>query len=119
MNRSSNISFHPRLWPVIWVDGIVLGQQSAREEGERLFLSLVLIDFDMADEKTLRQITDVFPGPQHKNREVWMMCLPHAQCDIASFRKSSGETKGLPWSLLHILGQCSHLQGQYAEAEAN
>jgi Tfp pilus assembly protein PilF len=47
-----------------------------------------------------------------------MMCLPHAQCSIASFEKSFAETKDLPSNLLHKLGVCSHLQGKYAEAEA-
>ncbi|KFZ16903.1 hypothetical protein V501_02016 [Pseudogymnoascus sp. VKM F-4519 (FW-2642)] len=40
------------------------------------------------NEKTLRQITNAFPWPQHENRDMWMMCLPHAQCSIASFEKS-------------------------------
>ncbi|KFY91377.1 hypothetical protein V500_04691, partial [Pseudogymnoascus sp. VKM F-4518 (FW-2643)] len=37
-----------------------------------------------------------------------------ASYDIHRF----GETKDLPWNLLHKLGVCSHMQGKYAEAEA-
>jgi tetratricopeptide (TPR) repeat protein len=70
------------------------------------------------NEKTLKQITNVFPSPQHENRAVWMMYLPHAQYAMANFEKSFGEAKDLPWSLLHSLGWCCQLQGKYAEAEA-
>jgi tetratricopeptide (TPR) repeat protein len=69
-------------------------------------------------EKTLEEIVNVFPLPQHENRAVWMMYLPHAKCAIASFEQSFGEAKDLPWSLLHNLGCCCQLQGKYAEAEA-
>ncbi|OBT57821.1 hypothetical protein VE04_01878 [Pseudogymnoascus sp. 24MN13] len=70
------------------------------------------------NEKTLRQITNVFPWPQHTNRDVWMLCLPHAQRAIANFEKSFGKTKDLPRNLLHNLGECFRQQGKYAEAEA-
>ncbi|KIN05367.1 hypothetical protein OIDMADRAFT_177562 [Oidiodendron maius Zn] len=70
------------------------------------------------NEKTLNQITDVFPWPEHKNRVIWTMYLPHAQYAFTSFEKSFGKTKDLPPSLLHNLGWCSFLQGKYSEAEA-
>ncbi|KFY18110.1 hypothetical protein V492_00135 [Pseudogymnoascus sp. VKM F-4246] len=70
------------------------------------------------NEKTLKQITNVFPWPQYENRDMWMACLPHAQCAIASFEKTFAGTKDLPWRLLCYLGVCSGLQGKYAQAEA-
>ena len=65
----------------------------------------------------LKQIANIFPWPQHEDRAVWMMYLPHAQYAIATFKKGPNETKELPRSLLHNLGWCSYLQGRYAEAE--
>ena len=46
------------------------------------------------------------------------MYLPHAQCAITNFKKSFGKTKDPPSDLLHSLGWCSLLQGNYSEAEA-
>jgi len=43
--------------------------------------------------KSLRQISNTFPWPQHKNRAVWMIYLPHAQCIIATFNKGLSRTK--------------------------
>jgi hypothetical protein len=51
------------------------------------------------NEKTLNQITDAFPSPQHENRAVWMMYLPHAKCAISAFKSSFGETRDPPWNL--------------------
>ncbi|KFY96250.1 hypothetical protein V500_02532 [Pseudogymnoascus sp. VKM F-4518 (FW-2643)] len=70
------------------------------------------------NEKTLNRITDTFPWPQHENREVWMMYLPHAKCAITAFKSSFGGTRNLPWNLLHNLGESSRITGKYAEAEA-
>jgi hypothetical protein len=72
-------------------------------------------------QKSLRQISNTFPWPQHKNRAVWMIYLPHAQCIIATFNKGlsrTKETKELLWTSLHNLGECSQINGQYTEAEA-
>ncbi|KAH8585352.1 hypothetical protein B0O99DRAFT_713026 [Bisporella sp. PMI_857] len=69
------------------------------------------------NQKTLSQIT----SPQHKNRAVWIMYLPHAQYTIASFNTGlsrTKETKELLARLLYNLGWCSQINGQYAEAEA-
>lgn len=44
--------------------------------------------------------------------------LPHTQCAITIFKNTFGETKDLPWNLLHNLGYCSQLQGKYVEADA-
>ena len=70
------------------------------------------------NKKTLKRIAVVFPGPEHKNRAVWTMYLPHVQCTIIAFRNLFGETKDLPWTLQHNLAWCFQLQGKYAEAEA-
>lgn len=69
------------------------------------------------NEKTLNQITNVFPWLQHGNRDIWMTYLPHVQCVINMFEKTFGEMKDLPLSLLHNLGEASRIIGKYAEAE--
>jgi tetratricopeptide (TPR) repeat protein len=69
------------------------------------------------NEKTLKQITNVFPWPQHENRAVWMMYLPHVECAITVFKNSFGEIRDLPWSLLHVLGWSYQIMGKYKEAE--
>ena len=73
------------------------------------------------NEKSLRQISNSFPWPQHENRAIWMTHLPHAQCIIATFNielSRTKETKELLWRLLHNLGASSRIKGQYTEAEA-
>ena len=73
------------------------------------------------NQRTLEQITNIFPWPQHENRAMWMMYLPHAQCIIATFNiglSRTKEIKELLWRLLYNLGECSRIKGQYAEAEA-
>jgi tetratricopeptide (TPR) repeat protein len=68
--------------------------------------------------KTLKEIANVFPWPEHKNRAVWMMYLPHAKCALGGFEKSFGELKDLPWGLLYSISESLRQQGKYAEAEA-
>jgi len=61
-------------------------------------------------QKSLRQISNIFPWPQHENRAVWMMYLPRAQYTIATFKIGLGrtkETKELLGRLLHNLVECS------------
>ncbi|KAH9221738.1 hypothetical protein DL95DRAFT_421304 [Leptodontidium sp. 2 PMI_412] len=73
------------------------------------------------NQKTLNRIASVFPWPQHENRAVWMLYLPHAQYTIATFNMGlsrTKETKKLLGKLLYNLGSCSQMRGQYAEAEA-
>ena len=73
------------------------------------------------NQKSLKQITNIFPWPQHENRAMWMMYLPHAQYTIATFNiglSGTKETKELLWKLLHNVGWYSQIKGQYAEAEA-
>jgi tetratricopeptide (TPR) repeat protein len=50
-----------------------------------------------------------------------MIYLPHAQRIIGTFNMELSKTKEseeLLWRLLYNLGECSQLQGKYAEAEA-
>jgi len=76
------------------------------------------------NEKSLRQIAKIFPLPQHTNRAVWMIYLPHAQCIITTFdmglckTKEAKETKELLWRLSHNVAESLHQQGKYTEAEA-
>jgi tetratricopeptide (TPR) repeat protein len=73
------------------------------------------------NQKSLKQVSTVFPWPQHQNRAVWMIYLPHAQHIIATFNtqlSKTKETKELLGNLLHNLGWCSNIKGQYTEAEA-
>jgi tetratricopeptide (TPR) repeat protein len=70
--------------------------------------------------KTLRRVHDMFPWPQHENRAMWMTYLPHAQCTVDTFNtglRRTEKTKKLLAGLLHNLGWCSQIKGQYAEAE--
>jgi tetratricopeptide (TPR) repeat protein len=73
------------------------------------------------NQKSLRQISNIFPWPQHENRAVWIMYLPHALYITTTFNiglSGTKETKELLWGLLHNLGWCSLIRGKYAEAEA-
>jgi len=73
------------------------------------------------NQKSLERVSTAFPWPQHENRAVWMMYLPHAQHTIATFNMQlsrTKETKKLLGSLLHNVGWCSDIKGQYIEAEA-
>ncbi|KJZ70980.1 hypothetical protein HIM_09635 [Hirsutella minnesotensis 3608] len=42
--------------------------------------------------ETLRRLAQVFPYPEHENRDAWMRYLPHAQ-RILYFRKDAGDEK--------------------------
>jgi tetratricopeptide (TPR) repeat protein len=69
----------------------------------------------------LEHIAFIFPWPQHENRALWMMYLPHTQCIIATYNEGltiTDETMEPPWRLLYNLGECFNIQGRYAEAEA-
>ena len=78
-------------------------------------------EWETWNEKSLRQISNSFPWPQHENRAIWMTYLPHAQFIIATFNIGLSRTKAtkeLLWRLLHSLGESSRIKGQYVEAEA-
>ena len=71
--------------------------------------------------ETLNQIADIFPWPEHKNKTIWLVYLPHAYYIVATFNMGLDSTKLAKealCSLLYTLGRCSHIRGRYAEAEA-
>jgi Tfp pilus assembly protein PilF len=67
-------------------------------------------------EKTLEEITDAFPWPEHKNRAVWTMYLPHALCIITS-TKVDRRLEELRSRVLHNVGECFLITGKYTEAK--
>ena len=67
-------------------------------------------------EKTLKEIADAFPWPEHENKAKWTMYLPHAQCIITS-TKVDRRLEELRSRLLHNIGECFRITGKYAEAE--
>jgi tetratricopeptide (TPR) repeat protein len=69
------------------------------------------------NQKTLKQIADIFPWPEHENRAVWTTYLPHAQCIVITSKKVSNGVEELLWRLLDGIGECSRITGNYAEAE--
>jgi len=70
------------------------------------------------NQKSLERVSTIFPWPQHQNRAVWMIYLPHAQHIIATFNMQLSKTKELLGNLLHNLERCFNIKGQYTEAEA-
>jgi tetratricopeptide (TPR) repeat protein len=73
------------------------------------------------NQNSLRQISNIFPRPQHENSARWTMYLPHAQHIIASFNigiSTSKETKSSLGVLLNNVARCYYIKGKYAEAEA-
>jgi tetratricopeptide (TPR) repeat protein len=78
-------------------------------------------EWDSQKYRTLTQIASIFPWPQHENRAVWMLYLPHTQYTITTFNtrvKKTKEEKKLLGRILHNLGECFRIRGQYVEAEA-
>jgi hypothetical protein len=70
------------------------------------------------NQKTLEQMAHIFPWPQHENRAVWLIYLPHALYIIATVKQHFSGTINLPAGLLHNLAESLRQQGKYAEAEA-
>ncbi|KJZ71092.1 hypothetical protein HIM_09511 [Hirsutella minnesotensis 3608] len=65
--------------------------------------------------ETLRRLAQVFPYPEHENRDAWMRYLPHAQ-RILDFRKDAGDEKA-EGELLFNVGESVYVLGKYHEAE--
>jgi len=59
----------------------------------------------------------IFPWPQHENRAVWLIYLPHALYVIATIKQYFRGTINLPAELVHNLAESLRQQGKYAEAE--
>jgi hypothetical protein len=71
------------------------------------------------NQKSLRQISNIFPSPGYENRAIWMRYLPHAQYTMTSINMEpdrTEETKELLWILLYNLGLCYKLKGNYTKA---
>ncbi|KAN0089551.1 hypothetical protein V8E51_019811 [Hyaloscypha variabilis] len=68
------------------------------------------------NERTLKQIVDTFPWPEHENKAIWTMYLPHAQSIITSTKFYSGLEESRSRMLFNV-GGCFNITGKYAEAE--
>jgi nucleoside phosphorylase/tetratricopeptide (TPR) repeat protein len=64
---------------------------------------------------TIEQLEQQFPIPQHKNRDVWMEYLPHAQV-ILRLQKHSTDSKAKA-GLLYKVAQANFMLGKYQAAE--
>ncbi|KAK3352633.1 hypothetical protein B0T25DRAFT_189556 [Lasiosphaeria hispida] len=64
--------------------------------------------------KVLKRLADVFPFPEHENREEWIMYLPHTQYALQLQRTDDKEA---PPGLLLSVGESFHMLGKYKEAE--
>ncbi|KAL0933554.1 uncharacterized protein CTRU02_212517 [Colletotrichum truncatum] len=65
--------------------------------------------------ETIYWLSERFPWPDHKNREVWMTYLPHAQAALR-FQDWCTDEEAL-WDLLANTGRSNELLGKYGEAE--
>ncbi|KAK0623518.1 hypothetical protein B0T14DRAFT_425965 [Immersiella caudata] len=65
--------------------------------------------------KVLQRLDDVFPFPEHSNREEWIRYLPHTQYAL-QLRKTADDEEVL-LSLLSKVGQSFQNLGKYKEAE--
>ena len=66
--------------------------------------------------RTLKHIAEVFPDPEHENKDVWTAYLPHAQC-ILDYQDYSNVEEDSKRRLLYTVGKCFRIVGKYAEAE--
>ncbi|KXX73750.1 Nephrocystin-3 [Madurella mycetomatis] len=62
----------------------------------------------------IQRLSDVFPFPEHENRDVWMSYLPHAQAALAFKDADDDEAKG---RLLETTAIAVARLGKYGEAE--
>ncbi|KZL87964.1 kinesin light chain [Colletotrichum incanum] len=65
--------------------------------------------------KAIYWMSKMFPWPDHRNREIWMAYLPHAQAAL-QVRDWCTDDEAL-WNLLSITGESNELLGKYGEAE--
>ncbi|KAK4680131.1 hypothetical protein QC764_0041900 [Podospora pseudoanserina] len=65
--------------------------------------------------KVLQRLNNVFPSPDHGNREVWMSYLPHTQY-VLELRERVDDEEA-PTGLLSKVGQSFYNLGKYKEAE--
>nr|CDP26075.1 Putative kinesin light chain [Podospora anserina S mat+] len=65
--------------------------------------------------KVLQRLDNVFPYPDHGNKEVWMSYLPHTQY-VLELRERADDEEA-PTGLLSKVGQSFYNLGKYKEAE--
>ncbi|KAK4162839.1 putative kinesin light chain [Cladorrhinum sp. PSN259] len=65
--------------------------------------------------KVLERLADVFPWPEHGNREEWMRYLPHTQHALQLWKRTEDD-KAIP-DLLSRIGESFRYLGKYKEAE--
>ncbi|KAK4205172.1 putative kinesin light chain [Triangularia verruculosa] len=65
--------------------------------------------------KVLQRLDNVFPSPDHGNREVWMSYLPHTQ-HVLELREGTDDEEAPPGLLSKVGGSFYNL-GKYKEAE--
>ncbi|KAL0933548.1 uncharacterized protein CTRU02_212511 [Colletotrichum truncatum] len=65
--------------------------------------------------ETIRWLYKKFPWPDHRNRDVWMTYLPHAQAAL-QVGDWCTDNEAL-WDLLSSVGQSNSLLGKYGAAE--
>jgi tetratricopeptide (TPR) repeat protein len=68
------------------------------------------------NEQTLKRIANTFSWPEHENRAVWTMYLPHALRIITSTEFYGGLEKQR-WGLCSSVAESLYLMGNYEEAE--
>lgn len=61
----------------------------------------------------IQRLTDVFPTPQHDNREDWMKYLPHAQAALHYSEPASSQVHS---DLLTRVGESLHRMGRFRES---
>jgi tetratricopeptide (TPR) repeat protein len=66
--------------------------------------------------RALAQVAEVFPFPEHENRAIWTMYLPHAQ-SVLNFQEYSSRFEESQRDLLSNVGECFRISGKYKEAE--
>ncbi|OHW99554.1 kinesin light chain, partial [Colletotrichum incanum] len=65
--------------------------------------------------ETIYWLSEIFPWPDHGNREVWMAYLPHTQV-VLEVRDLCTDDKAV-WLLLYNTGESNRLLGRYSKAE--
>ena len=65
--------------------------------------------------RVIQRLNEVFPFPEHENRDVWMKYLPHIQAAL-DFREDVDDEEARS-ELLHNIGWAFQLLGKYKEAE--
>jgi hypothetical protein len=65
--------------------------------------------------KVLQRLDDMFPSPNHENREEWIRYLPHTQHAL-QLCKGTDDDKATP-GLLSKVGESFRNLGKYKEAE--